>query len=477
MDKFIIDITSQLENFKHFFDADNRLVFSAGFGEGKTYFFNEFKKKYSSEFYFITLYPINYVISDNESILEYIKRDICYQLAKDFCIRENKFDLVGVLKDLKDEINFQDLIRMISLIPQIASVGLLPLLNKLLPESKIKIFKLGSNNHFSSDNYIKSFERVGTIYENDAYTKFIRRILESFRNVDHKQTVLIIEDMDRIDPGHMFNILNIFGSHIDRHYIDSTDKTQNKFGFDKLVTIMSYKNCETLFANKYGEDVDFDGYITKFISSKPFEYSITANARDMLAKKLYSLLGLGHEEDNNVLLEITRKLERRSVRDIEKIYLFDPNTILKAKPYFDINGLKVSRECNILKIMAYEAMYDIDLLAYDHLFYNAKNQTSIARLFIPLYIFCKGEVRNFKIGKDFYSAEPTYDKNKNLVSLKISEASGISSPWYELSDFEDTISLYKYKSPIFDCFYSASNSDDELVDMRDDAIEDYAEFQ
>ena len=473
MDNFTIDISKPLEDFKHFLDTDNRLIFSAGFGEGKTYFLNEFKKKYSSEYYFITLYPINYVISDNESILEYIKRDICFQLANEFCIREDKLDIGGVLKDLKNEVNFKDLLQLFLLIPNIASGGAFSIISGLLADLPKSI----GDNSYSTDKYLKSFDRIGTIFENDVYTKFIRRTLDSFRNVDHKQTVLIIEDMDRIDPGHMFNILNVFGSHIDRHYIDSTDATQNKFGFDKLVTVMSYRNCETLFANKYGDDVDFDGYISKFISSKPFEYSITANARNILAKKLYSLLGLVHEEDNNVLLEITRKLERRSVRDIEKIYLFDPNTILKAKPYFDINGLKVSRECNILKIMAYEAMYGIDLLAYDHLFYNAKNQTSIARLFIPLYIFCKGEVRNFKIGKDFYSAEPTYDKNKNLVSLKISEASGIFSPWYELSDFEDTISLYKYKSPIFDCFYSASNSDDELVDMRDDAIEDYAEFQ
>lgn len=471
MDNFTIDISKPLEDFKHFLDTDNRLIFSAGFGEGKTYFLNEFKKKYSSEYYFITLYPINYVISDNESILEYIKRDICFQLANEFCIREDKLDIGGVLKDLKNEVNFKDLLQLFLLIPNIASGGAFSIISGLLADLPKSI----GDNSYSTDKYLKSFDRIGTIFENDVYTKFIRRTLDSFRNVDHKQTVLIIEDMDRIDPGHMFNILNVFGSHIDRHYIDSTDATQNKFGFDKLVTVMSYRNCETLFANKYGDDVDFDGYISKFISSKPFSYSITASARKMLARKLYSLLGIGGDEDPNIIKELCRLLKGHSVRDIEKIYLFNPDTILKNQHSFNINGLKVSRECNILKIIAYEAMFNLDLLGYDHIF-NAKNNLSIAQLFIPLYILCKGEVRNFKIGQEFYNVKPSYDENNNLISLKISEAWGIGSPIYEMSDFEETTSLYKFMSPIYDCYYSASDDDSELEDTDGNTIEDYEEI-
>lgn len=445
MDEFVIDITESLVDFKHMLDSDSRVVLSSGFGGGKTYFIDQFKKAYSSEYYFLTLYPTNYVISDNESVLEYIKRDICFQIAKDFCIEEDKIDFKGILNDLLEELSIDDLLLVLSLIPALQPI-VLPLLANRNNKSKSnpKLFGIFSKNKYTSDKYIKSFEKAGSIYDNDVFTKFIKRILESFRKVDHKKTVLIIEDMDRIDPGHMFNILNIFGSHIDRHFIDSTDTTQNKFGFDKLITVMSFDNCRNLYENKYGESVDFEGYITKFLSSKPFKYSITSSARNMVAEKLYSLLYLDIEKDMDVLNEIKRKLDHFSVRDLERIYLFNPETIIRETPFFDINGLKVSRKSNLLRIYAYEEMYDISLLCFVDL-HQSRNEMSNAQLFIPLYVLCHGEVRNFKIGSNYYRVEPEYDENNSILSLKVKNAMSITSPYYELAHFTET-SIFTRKS-------------------------------
>ncbi len=33
--------------------------------------------------YFITLHPVNYVVEENRDVIEYIKRDILFQLIKD----------------------------------------------------------------------------------------------------------------------------------------------------------------------------------------------------------------------------------------------------------------------------------------------------------------------------------------------------------------------------------------------------------
>ena len=465
MNEFVIDITEVLINFKHLLDADSRVVLSSGFGGGKTYFLDKFKKAYSSEYNFITLYPTCYVISGNESILEYIKRDICFQLAKDFYIKEDKIDIKGILNDLMDEADIDDLLNVLLLIPALQPViAAILAIRRKKERERFKLVSIIKRNKYSSDKYIKSFEKSGSIYDNDIYTKFIKRSLESFRKVDHKKTVLIIEDLDRIDPGHMFNILNIFGSHIDRHFIDSTDTTQNKFGFDKLITVMSYDNCRNLFENTYGESVDFDGYINKFLSSKPYIYSIVSSARKMMAEKLYSILDLDAEMDMDIIYNIKRELEHFSLRDIEKIYLFDPDTVIKQKPFFEINGLQVSRNSNLLRIYAYEVMYDISLLGYDE-YSSSRNEMSNAQLFIPLYVLCHGEVKDFKIGRNFFKVEPEYDENNSLMSIKVRKAMSIISPYYQLSDFENTLHLIKEKAQIIDCYYTYSNEESD-EDMR-----------
>ncbi|PJE98794.1 hypothetical protein [Prevotella intermedia] len=77
-----IDITEKLEEFyRHLSAADvDRTIFSAKFGDGKTEFLHQFKEKYSDEYTFYTLYPVNYQIAPNEQIMEYIKRDLLFQL-------------------------------------------------------------------------------------------------------------------------------------------------------------------------------------------------------------------------------------------------------------------------------------------------------------------------------------------------------------------------------------------------------------
>lgn len=72
----LIPIDKELSDFKSHLEINERTIFSAKFGDGKTFFLNEFKKLYKDDYYFITLYPINYSIADNQDIFEYIKRDI-----------------------------------------------------------------------------------------------------------------------------------------------------------------------------------------------------------------------------------------------------------------------------------------------------------------------------------------------------------------------------------------------------------------
>lgn len=80
-----IDITAKLEDFyRHLSEPDvDRTIFSAKFGDGKTVFLNQFREKYSDKYDFYTLYPVNYQIAPNEQVMEYIKRDILFQVLVD----------------------------------------------------------------------------------------------------------------------------------------------------------------------------------------------------------------------------------------------------------------------------------------------------------------------------------------------------------------------------------------------------------
>ena len=81
-----IDISQNIQDFKQVFEQENRIIFSARFGDGKSYFLNEFMKSYDekdNDYYFITLHPVNYVVEENRDVIEYIKRDILFQLIKD----------------------------------------------------------------------------------------------------------------------------------------------------------------------------------------------------------------------------------------------------------------------------------------------------------------------------------------------------------------------------------------------------------
>ena len=67
----------------------------------------------------------------------------------------------------------------------------------------------------------------------------------------------------------MFRLLNVFAAHVD------FDKEEdNKFGFEKVVFVLDIKNVHNIFQNRYGQNVNFSGYIDKFYSKTVFEFNI-----------------------------------------------------------------------------------------------------------------------------------------------------------------------------------------------------------
>jgi hypothetical protein len=141
---------------------------------------------------------------------------------------------------------------------------------------------------------------AGNPYELDMVSYLIIKTLKQIKN-EGKETVLIIEDLDRVDPAHLFRILNVFSAHIDRVYQCSNktvtdaegnnveiDTLKNKLGFDKVVMVLDYDTTHHIFSHFYGEQANYLGYISKFIEHNVFHYSIARYTTNLLVHHLNS---------------------------------------------------------------------------------------------------------------------------------------------------------------------------------------------
>lgn len=242
-----IDTSDYLNDFCLHLEKNPRVLFSAKFGDGKTSFMKDLKEYTKEGTYFITLYPINYSVAPNEDIFEYIKRDILTQLAKDGLLPE--IEKAELIKSVLNKSTFISLAK--DIIPLFPGGKIVETICKIAGEVKYAI----DSQRVDWEEYQDSFENMkGGIYESDAYTYLIQTAL---KNID-KRTILVVEDMDRLDPGHLFRILNVLGAHID------IDNSSNKFGFDNIVIVMDYDCTEHIFKHFYGEGANYKGYISKF---------------------------------------------------------------------------------------------------------------------------------------------------------------------------------------------------------------------
>ncbi|WP_449401560.1 P-loop NTPase fold protein [Chryseobacterium wanjuense] len=267
-------------------DHNNRIIFSGRFGIGKSYFLNKFfeDESYKQKYFPIFLNPINYSIASNEDIFELLKFDILFQiLSKDVIKFENlKFSKGNLLhqyfsnKFLEDFVSTTDLIGENIMEEQTSgSFGLLKNLGKLIgkiSEVSVKDFEnfkdqIQKNPELQAINEFleQQQNKLGSFYENNTITQLIYDLIKNIENITTKKTVLIIDDLDRIDPEHIFRILNVFSAHV--------REEENKFGIEKVVLVCDLKNIKNIYHHFYGEHVDFFGYINKFYSIEPYEYS------------------------------------------------------------------------------------------------------------------------------------------------------------------------------------------------------------
>lgn len=259
-----------INEFKNHFEnpVNERIIFSGKYGIGKTSFidnyFNNIESNKSSYDLF-RLFPVNYSVSSNEDIIRYIKYDLLLELLLKRKSLED-FDL-RYLDTLHPFIK-KNLFKVIS-----CAITMIPKVGKNLSDIFEKIEDLKEkfiefhNDYISSPGDVATeyLERIemqdGSIYESDVITKIISDTIEKEKT---KKSVLVVDDIDRLDPDHVFRILNIFAAHFER----PGTYQKNKFNFDKVIIVCDFSNIRKLFHHRYGHEADFSGYIDKFFSSE-----------------------------------------------------------------------------------------------------------------------------------------------------------------------------------------------------------------
>jgi len=254
---------------------NNRIIFSGAFGTGKTYFLEKFFDKEDSEYEAIHLFPVNYSVASNEDIFELIKYDILFKLLEKGLAFDNmSISKVAFLPFFLKEHGTDLIPLLLGAIPKVG--GSL----KNISEGLINLNKAFKNEYkdlnFTDEDriisYLDSFnDKKGSINEEDFFTQLICELVKQLKDKG-KEAVLIIDDLDRIDPEHIFRILNVLAAHVDV----KKDSDKNKFNFSRIILVCDIENIRKMFANRYGADVDFSGYIDKFYSRSIFHYDLSA---------------------------------------------------------------------------------------------------------------------------------------------------------------------------------------------------------
>lgn len=341
----VLPVDSEIQRFREHLESNKRIILSAKFGDGKTYFLNEVKKQLSAEYYFITLYPVNYSVAPNEDIFEYIKRDILSQLDKD-----EKLDRIDVESMLSTIATWENVKSILYPLLEVSPMG--KLVAKIL--DKCKDMKDDYDSRKSTfEKYDLHFrEQRGGLYEEDGYTKLIEHALHGIRvpqnQKDERKPILIIEDLDRVDPAHLFRILNVLGAHIDEN------AQTNKFGFENIVVVMDYDATEHIFHHFYGEKANYSGYISKFMSHYPFKYSIKQLAKDYLYKYFKDKCLFEKDEVDQMMLGLRQSvryvMDLKSVRDIVQV-IDDVEQQMITTPIELRNGTMVNPDNPIVRLL------------------------------------------------------------------------------------------------------------------------------
>ncbi len=304
-DPLLISIDTPAAGFEEFLkDVENKRIFFSGqYGIGKTFFLKEFFKAHKESYDVYHLYPTRYQISSNENIIELLKYDILMEFLKIYPDgfkkkgdkgSENWLRLfVAFCKDkgsingfLKSTLEIGGNLLELSPDPFTQTLAKLgrPLTDVLELDKKFQEFKKTRNSEEQIKKFLKEIETEVDTIGTDYVSELLRQRIQELKG--DKRSVLVVDDFDRIDPEHIFRILNVLSAHME-------NDNDNKFGFDHIIVVGSVDNLESIFHHRYGPSVDFSGYLDKFFTIEPYEFDNTKAIRESIP---HLVRGIKYEE-------------------------------------------------------------------------------------------------------------------------------------------------------------------------------------
>ena len=287
-DPILITTQHEAEKFETFLALpdNHRILFSGKYGSGKTFFLHEFfttreKDKYET----FHLFPTNYAIAKNEDVVKLLQFDILYELlVKGYLTPSEKLftaqeSMAGFVQN-----NFPNIIK--DVVSHCGKIGkkLSNVFDTYISwASKYEDYRKGIEQS-EEDKAREVFYNLMNEVEYDATTELIEMVSSTI----DKQKVLIIDDLDRIDPEHIFRLLNLFSAQTSNYFSAHwpTGQDETRYGFDKIIFVCDIDNIRNIFRAKYGEGVDFSGYIDKFYSIAPYFF----NNNHLVAQEAHRLV-------------------------------------------------------------------------------------------------------------------------------------------------------------------------------------------
>lgn len=327
--------TSIVERFKKHIsnDLNERIILSGAFGTGKTTFIKSYFEDAKEKYVTIRVSPVNYSVTSNDNIFELIKADIIKQLFLQGIIEPKHIEKVVSSKAWSKFARekplefgrhlFAALAKLNPLMEVVsaATTGIADLVAAVNEvDEKLKV-EAKERDYLLMEYLEEIAMRPGSYLEFNMISELVSEVLNELRE-SGRQTVFIVDDLDRLDPEHIFRILNVLSAHYDN------ENETFKFGFDKVICICDIANIKSVFHHRYGVEADFNGYIDKFYSEEPFRFDVN-DSLSTYCRSLNYLL----ERNVSVLLQLLlahfvssdrltiRQVRRHLIRSSQKSFI------------------------------------------------------------------------------------------------------------------------------------------------------------
>lgn len=330
--------------------SNNVLLVSGRFGSGKTTFLEVFFQRQENrrKYHVIHISPANYMISNNEEIFSFLRKDLIVGLITAIDKLENGKGIKDIIKRLTED--YKKLGKKILALPFIAAIAKFGGKATLDKINEINDLIFNTEEQATAENALKYLDSVSSnwIFPSleDEIIRSAVNILQqensdplqeekdSDNNNCEKEVILIIDDIDRLLPDDAFRLINIVTALNDSFHFNSAvvqtngEGWKDRFGFNKTILVGDLDNLKHSFQHLYGENSDFHGYIGKIDKGNRFFFKKELLLFELISRYEYTIYKkvLG-EESTGVRNEKRIRVKNYYIYVIILLVLFDKEEV------------------------------------------------------------------------------------------------------------------------------------------------------